>query len=591
MRRCAGRWALGLSGVVALACEAGPAVRAGTMNATDSGGASAATDGAAGGETSGGDARPGDRGGDADAAGPDAAVIVPGRLALNEAMPTPPDSDSDSDADWFELVALGEGPVDLGAYSVVDGDVDHRPARLPAMTLQPGEFIRIFAGSEPPDGAFAVPFGLGRDDGLVLFRDGAPVDGLRWSATGVGPTRSWGRLPDGVGEPRTLTPTPGTPNLETVPDASLFGSERLVAVELRFTDEDWATFNGPAVFAAPLPARLTLRDDAPRAVTVRRDAAADAMILDLDPEHRGDGVEGHRQLVLQCNTTDPTRLRDVLALEMALDFGVQAPVAVLSRSRLQDEPEALCTLREAVDADFAAARFGAGALFRVSPPAADLRYRGRAAEDYVGLTPLAPMDADPVNVMILAAALNMGDPAAYPSVLVLEDTLRFLVLQAALVDLSGYGGAGTQLAFFDAAGRILPVPVGMPGAFGGTGCTCEPEVAAEWPVLTAVCGPLERRPLIRRLQEPTMLRERALGVLRELLDGPLAPESFDARVERWAAIARAGPVPADFEAGLEGGVPGGPPGLRAFGRRRAAVLRDQLTGVLPAAAVVAGCRW
>jgi hypothetical protein len=197
----------------------------------------------------------------------------------------------------------------------------------------------------------------------------------------------------------------------------------------------------------------------------------------------------------------------------------------------------------------------------------------------VGLAPIAPPDAPVDDLVLLVAALNAGDPAAYPSVTDRDATLRTLLFQGAVADLSAYGGAGARLAMHTAAGRLPPVPMGMPGALGGAGCTCAE--ASTLPVLTPVCGPLNERPLIRRFQEPTVLREQALGALRELLEGPLSPATLEARIDAWAAVARTGPVGPDFERGLEERV-GERPGLRPFVRARAEALRAQLTGELPA---------
>lgn len=506
---------------------------------------------------------------------PDAQSVPEGRLALNEAMPA-----ADEGGDWFEVVVVGPGSVRLAEYTVVDDTPGRAPAALPDRTLEAGAFLRIHAGDDPPDGAVSVPFKLGRDDALALAHLGTAVDVLRWGEAEVGPDRSVGRLPDADGPMRSLRPTPGAPNQPLDLPTPLFDPGTLVPLAVTLTDADWAAFQAVPGPVEPVPVTLVHGEDAPRDATLQRDAVTGALLLELDPDRTGAALDGHRRLEVQCEAADPTGLREVLALEAARAFGVPAPEAVLTRFRLQDMPETLCTLRAAVDADFLARRFGGGALLRVAPPAADLVYRGRDAAAYVGLTALAPADAALDDVVLLAAALNAGDPAAYPSVTDRDATLRTLLFAGAVADLSAYGGAGARLAMHSAAGRLQPVPMGMPGAFGGAGCTCADAVSL--PVLTPVCGELSARPLIRRFQEPVVLREQALGALRELLEGPLAPETLEARIDAWAAVARTGPVGPDFERGLDERV-GERPGLRPFVRARAVALRAQLTGERPAA--------
>jgi hypothetical protein len=572
VRRAAGLRAL--PALLALAgCGPGTAVDLSRADAGRAADATATQDAGSGGAI--GDAGPGGQSAPDAAPTPDATAPAEGRLVLNEAMPA-----AEEGGDWFEVVVVGPGSVRLAEYTVVDDTPGREPATLPDRTLEAGAFLRIHAGDDPPDGAVSVPFKLGRDDALALARLGTAVDVLRWGEAEVGPDRSVGRLPDAEGPMRSLRPTPGAPNQPLDLPTPLFDPVTLVPLAVTLTEADWAAFQAVPGPVEPVAATLVHGEDAPRAVTLLRDAVTGALVLDLDPTRSGAALDGHRRLEVHCEAADPTGLREVLALEAARAFGVPAPEAVLTRFRLQDAPETVCTLRAAVDADFLARRFGGGALLRVAPPASDLVYRGRDASAYVGLSALAPADAPVDDVVLLAAALNAGDPAAYPSVTDRDETLRTLVFQGAVADLSAYGGAGARLVMHSAAGRLQPVPMGMPGAFGGAGCTCAD--ATTLPVLTPVCGPLSERPLIRRFQEPTVLREQALGALRELLDGPLAPETLEARIDAWAAVARTGPVGPDFERGLDGAV-GERPGLRPFVRARAEALRAQLTGASPSA--------
>ncbi|MGA1875988.1 MAG: lamin tail domain-containing protein [bacterium] len=120
---------------------------------------------------------------------------------------------ADGGPDWIELYVTGHEPVYLGDYSLVDDNETHEPALLPDITLQPGQFFVILAtAGEPGDGSYYVPFGLGSDDGVTLYREDDIVDVLDWLDGDAPFGSSYGRLPDGSGVAQTLTPTPGESN-------------------------------------------------------------------------------------------------------------------------------------------------------------------------------------------------------------------------------------------------------------------------------------------------------------------------------------------------------------------------------------------
>lgn len=119
--------------------------------------------------------------------------------------------------DWIELVNTGTRPVDLaGMFLSDDPDVPRRWA-FPAGTVIPaGGYVVVRAGDEavaPP--ALAAGFGLSAGGETLLLvdadaRGNTVLDSVTFGALVEG--TSIGRLPDGSGPFRTMSPTPGKPN-------------------------------------------------------------------------------------------------------------------------------------------------------------------------------------------------------------------------------------------------------------------------------------------------------------------------------------------------------------------------------------------
>lgn len=136
-----------------------------------------------------------------------AAVDAPGGpcpLAVNEVAA------AGNPGDWFELVNVSAGPVDLSGFRFIDEAMDPTMAfALPPTVLAPGA-RHVQEVSDALNG-----FGLGAGDALWLYRTGttAPCDGVDWASGDSPDGGSWARVPDGTGPWRTTTPdTRGVPN-------------------------------------------------------------------------------------------------------------------------------------------------------------------------------------------------------------------------------------------------------------------------------------------------------------------------------------------------------------------------------------------
>ncbi len=165
-----------------------------------------------------------------DAAAPtlDASVAPPdgnagGRAVINEVCPSP---------DYVEVTNTGTAPVDLSGWTLADSENGPGTAAklaeaftFPAGTiLSPGAYLYVQA--DLPDAAsscldggarycFAASFGISGSKGeeIYLLRpDRTVADQTGFAANAIASTKSWSRLPDGVGAFAIGEQTPAAPN-------------------------------------------------------------------------------------------------------------------------------------------------------------------------------------------------------------------------------------------------------------------------------------------------------------------------------------------------------------------------------------------
>jgi len=121
--------------------------------------------------------------------------------------------------DWFELFNGTEAAINIGGMYVSDDLTDLTKWQIPdtdstLTTVEPGEFLLIWADSETEQGVLHVDFKLssGGEDLVITDVDGVTIID---SYTFGGQTTdvSVGRLPDGTDSWSTFdTPTPGASN-------------------------------------------------------------------------------------------------------------------------------------------------------------------------------------------------------------------------------------------------------------------------------------------------------------------------------------------------------------------------------------------
>ncbi|MBM4371547.1 MAG: CotH kinase family protein [Deltaproteobacteria bacterium] len=541
------------------------------------------------------------------------AVPVPGVLLLNEVVVA-------GGEDWLELVVLGDEPVVLSAYTLVDDNPDHEPAPLPAVSLSPGEFLVIRAVSvdEIVEGP-SVPFRLGGGDALTLRRLGEVVDVLEWEDGDAPEGTSWGRLPDGQGAAQTLLPTPGAANeaLDGPPVVCTdpFVTDRVVSVSLELDLADWQDILANPKAEEFHPGAFVwdgLRVEEVGIRTKGNSSLSSATRLDtirlpfkVDFNLYVDGQEfcGYGKLVFNNGFKDPTLLRESLAYRAARAFGMPAPRTAFVDLTVAGEHLGLYTMVEPVDEDrFLQDHFedADGDLYKPEQPDGVLAWKGDAFTDYPGIQVEQNADTtDHAALLRLIDVLEHGPAEDLEEVLDVDATLRFLAFDAFFVNLDSYPGSGHNYYLYEQDGRFLPVLWDVNEAFGNFTCTCDRDSIIGFLVGEPTCGPPAQKPLVRALLGVPAYLDRFHELLDELGDGPGSVAGMGPWIQEAADLVRpyvqADPTKfystEDFETGLtddvsSGNVPMGGTaiGLATFLEERGASVASQLAGTLPSTA-------
>ena len=136
-------------------------------------------------------------------------------LVINEVMArndsTIADEHGDYD-DWIEVANVGASPIDLTGLGLIDHMDGSGAFTFPATTLNPGEYIVVWADEEPGQGSLHAPFKLDGDGEDVYLIDGAVIID-QMTFPDLAADLSFGRYPDGADNWGFMAPaTPGATN-------------------------------------------------------------------------------------------------------------------------------------------------------------------------------------------------------------------------------------------------------------------------------------------------------------------------------------------------------------------------------------------
>jgi len=456
-----------------------------------------------------------------------------GVLAINEVAP------AGEGPDWIELYAHGEEAVTLSAYSVIDDNPDHSPAALPEVTLQPGEFLVIYAVSADEATSDEVPFKLGGADSLrLLAGDGVEVDAVSWEEGAAPAGVTWGRLPDGSGPFQQLSPTPGTPNraldgpVDTCVDP--FITDRVIDVELDISEESWEAIQadplaeefhmGAFVFDGVRVDDVGIRTKGNSSLNFTRQAGSNRFSFKVDFNRYVEGLKfcGLGKLVLNNGFKDPTLLREYLAYRLAREFGMSASRTAFVDLSIAGHHMGLYTMVEPVDDDFfLIGNFDddQGDLYKPGFPDATLPYKGDSFSDYQGIAVENNENStDHSALMNLIDVINHGPEEAYEEVLDVEGVLRYLAFNTVLVNEDSYTGSGHNYYVYEQDDRFTLIPWDLNEAFGNYSCGCGRDGIITFLVDEPTCGPPASKPIVEALLNVPERRQRYHELLQELLD-------------------------------------------------------------------------
>ena len=144
-------------------------------------------------------------------------------VRINEIMASNSETIADEDGDfedWIELHNGGDSPVSLNGYGLSDDEAEPFGWVFPDISIQPGEFVLVFASSKDRNvagGELHTSFAIASDGETLFFTDpaGQRVDEIE---TGAIPRDfSFGRVPEGAGDWFLFAqPTPGESNSSPV---------------------------------------------------------------------------------------------------------------------------------------------------------------------------------------------------------------------------------------------------------------------------------------------------------------------------------------------------------------------------------------
>ncbi len=301
------------------------------------------------------------------------------------------------------------------------------------------------------------------------------------------------------------------------------------------------------------------------------------------------------------NDSDPTLLREALALDLFRQAGVPASRCSFVWVTVNCEPWGVYTLVEQVDKKFLADRFGEdrGNLYKIEKGGLQ-EYEGSRVGDYPYFDDLyelktnedAPDHSGLIELLRVLAQTDDADlPGALGRVLDVDGTLRALAVNSWLSNVDSYSGTGDNLYLYqDGSGRFRYIPWDLNRAFGSYHGKHSyyfiDDLLELKPDKPLRVGP---RLLVDRLLGVKEFRQRYHAHLQELIDSVLHPDAVAQRMQALRDLiwdrahedALKGFKNAEFEAAFSRDVPEGDnpervPGLVPFFQARDRVVRDAL---------------
>ena len=379
-------------------------------------------------------------------------------------------------------------------------------------------------------------------DGFLNAAERRAARGLPATAATTAPAPTGRRV-----EPKDVANYPGEP---------LYREDILRTLFLDFEDADWerelAFFYHSDV---DVPATLTVDGQVYHDVGVHfrgltsyrvtRQGQKRSLGLSLDLRHKEQRLLGYRSMNLMNSNADPTFMRTALYHEIARQY-IAAPKVNWVRVAVNGEDWGVYVNSQQFNSDFTRDYFNTtkGARWKVpgSPRGGGgLAYWTDEAADYKSVFEIKTKDdpkswADLIRISKILTKTPVEQlEAAVKPFLDVDEVLRFLAIDNALVNNDGYWVRGSDYALYeDPAGRFHMIPQdaneslreleSMGRGGGGGGIALDP------------FGWRDGSAMLYRLLEVPALRERYLGIVREIAGKWLDWERIGPEVARHQAL-------------------------------------------------------
>lgn len=157
-----------------------------------------------------------------------------GEIVINEFLASNGVTNTDQDGgydDWIEIYNKSSVAVDLAGYALTDDITDFTLFKFPAGTLiQPNDYIIVWADKEMEQVGYHANLKLSASGESIYLTNAelSIIDSVNFGSQET--DFSYGRYPNGTGDFRVMTPTPGAMNVNTITGINDFGSEYTLSI-------------------------------------------------------------------------------------------------------------------------------------------------------------------------------------------------------------------------------------------------------------------------------------------------------------------------------------------------------------------------
>lgn len=293
-------------------------------------------------------------------------------------------------------------------------------------------------------------------------------------------------------------------------------------------------------------------------------------------EYLNQTLHGISKINLNNNYSDATYMREFLTYELAESVGLPTPSFSYVNVYVNDELWGFYLAIEQIGDSYLERHFdnAYGALYKaeMNGTGSDLTWLGNDPDSYTGLVMKSKSSNDNVLIDMLDELNNGTD---YEKVLDVDNVLKYVALNVVASNMDSYLGMNKQNYYLyenNGIFSVLPWDYNMAfGGFGGSGILIDEPTQ----------GALAERPLIAKLLEVDEYKERYHAILKQMLDGYMQQDAFNARVAQLKELiseeVKQDPRPFYSYQEYEQSIPT----LTSFAQTSTSNIQQQLNGTIP----------